>query len=135
MDWDQYQAWAVSKYTKDGSPKERMLAAFLGVCTEAGEFGDLAKKAIMHNQPTPNIKYAKESGDVLYYLAVALHFACIPLSQAVEANVAKLNARYPRGFDVSRAHMDGHTPIEETVSGSSERWPRSPGEDLPEVLT
>ena len=35
------------------------------------------------------------------------------LQEVMEANVRKLDARYPGGFDASRAHKPGETPIEE----------------------
>jgi NTP pyrophosphatase (non-canonical NTP hydrolase) len=45
----------------------------------------------------------KEAGDLLWYIAQMATALDIPLSVIAERNIAKLEARYPDGFDSQRS--------------------------------
>lgn len=75
----------------------------LGVAGEAGEVADLVKKHVGHGHALDADKVKKELGDVLWYVAVLAHRAGFTLETVAEANVAKLRARYPDGFDPERS--------------------------------
>ena len=45
----------------------------------------------------------KELGDVLWYVAVTADAYGLDLDDIAEANIAKLKARYPEGFDTARS--------------------------------
>ena len=73
--------------------------AALGLCGEAGEVGDLIKKVAYHGHELDDAELTKELGDVLWYLAAIANIRGLSLNQIGEANIAKLKARYPNGFN------------------------------------
>ena len=80
--------------------KERFVAA-LGLCGEAGEFGDLVKKIVGHGHeasPETQVKMLKELGDVLWYVADNASAWGFTLEFIAQTNIEKLKARYPQGF-------------------------------------
>lgn len=80
----------------------------LGLAGEAGEFADHMKKVVYHGQELDPEVAKKELGDVLWYLAFAARTIGSSLQEVLEANVKKLEARYPGGvFDPERAHAQG----------------------------
>ena len=103
MDWNEFQAWAMSKMKKDTISKMQACAA-LGISGEAGEFSDLVKKELFHNKPCKAQAKAMELGDVLFYVAVNARLWGIPLELVMKSVRSKLDARYPDGFDQARAH-------------------------------
>jgi NTP pyrophosphatase (non-canonical NTP hydrolase) len=75
----------------------------LGVAGEAGEVADLIKKQIFHpHDPEPD-RLIAELGDVLWYVAALASTLSVPLEEVARRNVAKLQARYPAGFDPARS--------------------------------
>ena len=80
-----------------GTP-DSLINAGLGVAGEGGEVADLVKKEIYHKKEIDTQDYIHEVGDVLYYLDRLAKEKGFTLAQAMEANVAKLRARYPDGF-------------------------------------
>lgn len=85
----------------------------LGAAGEAGELADLVKKSVFHRKPLDRERFQKEIGDVLWYCAALCTGAGLSLADVMELNVNKLRARYPEGWDASRSHDPGATPIEE----------------------
>lgn len=81
------------------APCENQLATFaLGVAGEAGEVADLVKKYIGHGHPLDVEKLKLELGDVLWYVAGLASVIGVTLSEVANANIAKLEKRYPNGF-------------------------------------
>lgn len=80
----------------------------LGLAGEAGEVCDLLKKGIFHQKGVDRIELGKEMGDVCWYLAAIASKYQIDLSAILEANIAKLRARYPNGYTAedSQARID-----------------------------
>lgn len=77
----------------------------LGLAGEAGEFADHMKKVVYHEQELVKEVAEKELGDCLWYLAFAARTIGSSLQEVLDANVKKLEARYPTGiFDPERAH-------------------------------
>ena len=80
-----------------------LLTAALGMCTEAGEFGEIVKKTFFQGKPLgPKEKehLRKELGDVLWYWANGCRALGISPTKVIEENILKLEARYPGGeFD------------------------------------
>ena len=113
MHWNEYQNWVVDKLRKDLTQEELLTNMALGLAGEGGECADLVKKHVFHGKPLDKTKLAKEIGDALFYAAALAAVAEIQFTDVVTANVLKLDARYPNGFDVSRAHSPGETPIED----------------------
>ena len=102
---DEYQAAVIRTMNGEGGiPNWAM-----GLAGEAGEAVDLLKKHVYHGHPLDPLVVEKELGDVLWYVAALCVELDLSLSEVMEANVAKLRARYPDGFDPerSRSRTDG----------------------------
>jgi NTP pyrophosphatase (non-canonical NTP hydrolase) len=72
----------------------------MGMCGEAGEFSEIAKKVIFHRKPFTSETYAhavKELGDVIWYWTNACRALGIDPNDVIALNVSKLEARYPGG--------------------------------------
>lgn len=80
----------------DSAQQEHM--ALAGLLGELGEVAELLKKARFHSKPYYTTELKKELGDVMWYL----HYMCITkdlsLTEIIEENITKLQARYPGGF-------------------------------------
>lgn len=75
----------------------RLVNGMLGLNGEAGEAADMVKKYLYQGHPFDHEHFAKELGDVLWYVAQAASAAGYTLEEVMEMNVAKLAARYPEG--------------------------------------
>lgn len=74
----------------------------LGLAGEAGEVADLVKKGIYHQQGLEHEKLKKELGDVLWYISALADQLDMTLSEIMQANIEKLQARFPQGYDPNR---------------------------------
>ena len=98
MEANEYQHLAKVTANID-SPKEmRNCNWSMGLAGEAGEVVDYLKKVIHHGHVLEDDVIKKELGDVCWYVAVLAYEHGIPLSEILEANIAKLKKRYPEGF-------------------------------------
>ena len=77
--------------------------AALGLCGESGEVADMVKKAFFQGHELDRIRFAKELGDVAWYLAVGAFAIGYELETVLQMNVDKLRKRYPDGFDPTRS--------------------------------
>lgn len=68
--------------------------AITGAMTEVGELADLFKKASYKEENVPRDRIIDEVGDVLWYLQLMLNTVDATFDDAINANIAKLNARY-----------------------------------------
>lgn len=106
LTWAAYTQ-AVERTARGGADKARQreqLTNFaLGLAGEAGEVVDLVKKHVFHEHILDRVHLAEELGDVLWYVAALASTLGIPLEDIAAANVAKLLARYPEGFDAQRS--------------------------------
>jgi len=80
-----------------------LLNGVMGLCGEAGECIDIVKKWQYQGHELDRDKLKLELGDVAWYLAIAAYACDLKLSEVLEANVEKLRARYPDGFDKARS--------------------------------
>ena len=82
------------------TPKEQELSNIaMGIGGEAGELVDMAKKVIHHGHEMNKLELIKELGDLDYYLTRLKIFYGISTEEVRKANVMKLHARYPEGFN------------------------------------
>lgn len=105
--FDAFQDWAVSKSSEKDikDPLHRMTHGATGLAGEAGEALEIVKKINYGKQPLNDERkehFKKELGDALWYIAEAAKGAGFLLSEVAEANIEKLEARYPDGFDTAR---------------------------------
>jgi len=107
MELNEYQQAAVRTMARDLDPRIEMATLALGMAGESGEVADIVKKLIGHGHPlTEEVrqKLIKECGDVLWYVATFAALALgLTLDDIAEANIAKLQARYPEGFSSERS--------------------------------
>lgn len=72
--------------------------AVIGICTEAGELADQLKRHVFYGRPLDLVNIKEEAGDLLWYISLALTQCGLTISEAMDANIAKLKARYPLKF-------------------------------------
>lgn len=96
---DNHGFWSNSRYIFDDRQFIRLLHAGLGLCTEVGEFQDHLKRHIFYNEELDESFLIKELGDILWYVAEACNTLNISMDSVMSANIAKLKARYPDGFN------------------------------------
>jgi len=101
MQANYFQHACLRTWNHNLTQKDALLNATIGLTGEAGEVADLVKKTVYHGHPQDLTKLSKEVGDVLYYVAVLSHIAGFDLAQVMQANIDKLKARYPNGFNVA----------------------------------
>ena len=109
MDANEYQRQAARTLISNEavpaySGKElRLVWNATGLSGEAGEVIDLIKKAVFHEHGLDEGKLIKELGDVLWYVAALCSVLGVSLSDVMAANIDKLRARYPEGWDAARS--------------------------------
>lgn len=103
------RSWARSRTDIDplDPVQTRAVLYALGLAGEAGEVADLVKKHAFHGLAFDDdlrAKVLKECGDVLWYLDRVLWWVGATVEDAAAANDAKLEARYPLGWDAAEQH-------------------------------
>jgi NTP pyrophosphatase (non-canonical NTP hydrolase) len=66
----------------------------VGVCTEAGELLDAAKKYIFYEKPLDRENVIEELGDIEFYLEGLRQGLGITREETLDHNIAKLSKRY-----------------------------------------
>lgn len=102
MTLNEYQQ-AVMRTASGLDHHELLMNAALGICGEGGEVADLVKKAAFQGHGLDREHMAKELGDCFWYLAVGAKAIGYTLDEIGQMNLAKLEARYPNGFEVERS--------------------------------
>lgn len=107
---DEYQALALrTEYTPDfvrleGKTPEhnmmiaRLIHAQLGLADELGEISKVIKKHLIYGAAIDELNVFEELGDSAWYSALALAAIRRGFTQAMERNIAKLQARFPGKF-------------------------------------
>jgi len=103
MTINEYQRLALRTLNPELSRDEMLLNAAMGLCGESGEAIDLLKKHRMHGHPFDREKFAKELGDIAWYLAEAARAIDMDLEDVLQMNIDKLKRRYPDGFDCEKS--------------------------------
>lgn len=103
MTINEYQNLAMKTLNPELSRKDVLINGVMGLCGEAGEAIDLVKKHLHQGHELEKEKLAKELGDIAWYLAETAYALEIPLEEILQANIEKLQKRYPKGFDSERS--------------------------------
>ena len=103
MKINEYQKKAMSFLNPAIKKDQIIVNAVMGLSAEAGEALDLVKKQLFQGHDLNRDEMVKELGDVAWYLAEAAYALDIPLQEVLEANIAKLEKRFPEGFSVERS--------------------------------
>lgn len=85
------------------SKTTRIENGLMGLNGEAGEAIDILKKFLFQGHSLDVTHFAKELGDVAWYLAVSADALGYTLEDIFQMNIDKLKARYPDGFDAERS--------------------------------
>jgi NTP pyrophosphatase (non-canonical NTP hydrolase) len=93
----------VAKTHKDGSWDKQLTNACFGIAGESGELVDMVKKHLFHGHDLDINHLLLEIGDVMYYLCWLCQLLNLDFYEVCYANMDKLNARYPDGFDSERS--------------------------------
>jgi len=92
----------IKELSYKGVDVPRLLTGTIGLNSEAGEFGDIAKKIYFQGKEYSEEnrdKLIKELGDVMWYVAVCCMSLDVSLEEVLQRNIGKLTNRYPDGFD------------------------------------
>ncbi len=100
---NEYQAAALRTANKELDMDALLLDGVLGLNGEAGECADIVKKHLFQGHNLDKVHLMKELGDCAWYLAITAHALGYTLDEVFEANVEKLQMRYPEGFDEFRS--------------------------------
>ena len=103
MNASEYQRLALRTLNPELDKDEMLLNSVMGLCGESGEAIDLVKKHRMHGHPFDRDKFAKELGDIAWYLAEAAAAIDMELDEVLQLNIDKLQKRYPQGFETERS--------------------------------
>lgn len=104
--FNKYQSDVMRTAATSKDPTLQFAVLGLGISGEAGEVSDIIKKVVGHgHELTPELKQklSKELGDVLWYVAALADHLGFDLSSVANANIEKLKARYPNGFERERS--------------------------------
>ena len=74
-----------------------LLNLALALNTEAGEYGDVVKKAVFFSKQTKKSDLCDELGDIAFYFFNTLAFLKVDLKDVLAANMIKIRQRYPNG--------------------------------------
>lgn len=102
MTGNEYQAAALRTAGTD-SYMDLLINGVMGLNGEAGECIDIVKKHLFQKHDLDKKKLMKELGDVAWYLAITSYALGYMLDEVLEANIKKLKARYPDGFDSQKS--------------------------------
>lgn len=106
----------------------RLTHASLGMLTEAGEFGNVVKKALFYGKPIDRVNAAEELGDQLWYIAIACQALELDLAEIMLRNIQKLVARFPDSFNERQADPDNRNLANEAYATAYGNDARTPAE-------
>lgn len=96
MNINEYQNKCLRTFKQKDEFSENIKQCLLGLSGETGEVVDLFKKHFYQNEICPNEeRVIEEIGDVMWYVANLCNSLEIDLSEVLQANIDKLEKRYP----------------------------------------
>ena len=101
MDFREYQTLALRTEKPLATPALRSMHAALGLTTEVGEYTTEVKRMVIYEKPLDEDRrahMAEELGDIMWYMAIAADALGLPLEGICQANIAKLQARFPDAY-------------------------------------
>ena len=103
MTINEYQKLAMTTLNPELDKKDVLINSVMGLCGESGEAIDIVKKWMAQGHELDKEHFAKELGDIAWYLAEAATAIDMPLEDILQANIDKLKKRYPEGFDTEKS--------------------------------
>lgn len=99
---NEYQKLAARTINHENSPAEMEMHALHGMCGEIGELHSLYQKMYQGHQFDKE-HAMKELGDLLWFMAEYCTACGFALEEVAKANLEKLKARYPEGFEEDKS--------------------------------
>lgn len=100
MNLNEYQSLAL-RTARPKDAKNELFHLLLGLCGEAGEIAEKAKKIVRDHESDFSVldkdDLKKELGDVLWHVAVIADYFDIELESVGDTNIKKLASRLERG--------------------------------------
>jgi len=103
MTINEYQIEAMRTASGMNQEFPLVLNGVMGLAGESGECVDIIKKHLFQGHELDTQHFAKELGDVAWYLAVSAYAVGYDLETIMKMNVEKLRNRYPDGFDPEKS--------------------------------
>ena len=103
MEINEYQRLAMQTLNPELNKKEVLINSVMGVCGESGEAIDIVKKWFAQGHELDKEHLKKELGDIAWYLAEAATALDTTLEEILQANIEKLQKRYPEGFNKEKS--------------------------------
>ena len=103
MQVNEYQKEAMATLNPALNQKDVLINSVMGLCGESGEAIDIVKKWLAQGHTLDKEHLAKELGDIAWYLAEAATALDLSLGDILQANLDKLEKRYPNGFETRRS--------------------------------
>ena len=91
---------------EQGVEVSRLLTSGIGLAGESGEFNDIVKKTVFQGKEMDEdtVTHLKaELSDCLWYIAQGCLALDTSIEELIDINTAKLEKRYPGGFDEFRS--------------------------------
>ena len=90
-----YKDFVEALFKKLDTPAATLHHAATGMAGEAGEFLDASKKPWAYGKALDLDNCIEELGDLRFYYQAALNHLGLTDEQVIQANIEKLNKRYP----------------------------------------
>lgn len=82
----------------------QLIHAVTGICGEAGEIADLFAEVLTGDKESLDPEHLKkELGDLMWFIAEACDALDASIDEIQAMNIAKLDKRYPKGFEAERS--------------------------------
>lgn len=102
MYFAEYQALARRTQNHALDREQRFKHAMFGMMSELGEVSGIFQKEAQGHKVAP-VDLIYELGDMLWFIAEFCDVMGFSLEEVAKANIDKLKARYPEGFDAQRS--------------------------------
>lgn len=96
----------IERIEEQGVNPARLLTASVGLSGESGEFSDIVKKVVFQGKEIDDdvVKHLRsELGDIMWYVAQGCLALDTSIEELIEINTAKLESRYPGGFEAFKS--------------------------------
>ena len=103
MTLNEYQQRAMATLNPNLKDRDVLINSVMGLCGESGEAIDIVKKWLAQGHLLDKAHLASELGDVAWYLAEAATALGLDLEDILQANLDKLERRYPEGFSTEKS--------------------------------
>lgn len=94
----------------------------MGLAGESGEVVDLIKKHIFHGKPLDRENLLLELGDVRWYIEVLLAAVGYTMEEVEVANIKKLRARHPNGFNTAAYYAPANNASAADAAARKDEW-------------